>query len=63
MRQKPCGCGGYWFPHRKGSGTCDYAKDPRRLILLAERYGEDPLQILADWCYDNKGEISLECPF
>lgn len=24
QRQK-CGCGGYWFPHRKGGGACDYS--------------------------------------
>lgn len=21
-----CHCGGYWFPHRKGSGACDHSK-------------------------------------
>lgn len=24
-RVQKCMCGGYWFPHRHGSGACDYS--------------------------------------
>ena len=28
-REQACTCGGYWFPHRRGSLRCDhYAPDP-----------------------------------
>ena len=30
-----CGCGGYWFPHRKGGGACESSKT--RNIHLAVR--------------------------
>jgi hypothetical protein len=23
-RLRKCMCGGYWFPHRRGGGACDY---------------------------------------
>lgn len=32
-----CTCGGYWFPHRKGGGACDYSKT--RDMHIALRYG------------------------
>lgn len=36
-RPKPCWCGGYWFPHRKGGGACEHS--PRADYYLALRYG------------------------
>jgi hypothetical protein len=33
-------------------------------MLLAVRYGEDPLQVLADWVWDHPEENKdSECPF
>jgi hypothetical protein len=32
-----CGCGGYAFPHRKGSGACEHS--PRHEYYLALRQG------------------------
>lgn len=34
---RPCLCGGYWFPHRKVGGACDFS--PRRDYFLALRSG------------------------
>jgi hypothetical protein len=36
-RPKPCWCGGYWFPHRKGGGACEHS--PRADYYIALRYG------------------------
>lgn len=36
-RRLKCVCGGYWFPHRKGSGACDHSS--RRDFYLAKRAG------------------------
>ncbi len=36
QRQK-CGCGGYWFPHRKGGGACEHS--PTRDYHQALRAG------------------------
>jgi hypothetical protein len=32
-----CQCGGYWFPHRKGGGACDFG--PRADYYRALRQG------------------------
>lgn len=36
-RLQKCGCGGYWFPHRKGGGACDFS--PRADYYRAIRDG------------------------
>lgn len=36
-RVQKCMCGGYWFPHRRGSGACDFS--PYRDYHLALRQG------------------------
>lgn len=62
---KPCWCGGYWFPHRKGGGACDHSKT--RDIHLAIRYKDK--DALADaiagyaWDHPGKGVRSAPCPF
>ena len=46
-----CDCGGYWFPHRRGGGACDYSR--RRDYHLALRAGcsrDEALRLLPDGC-------------
>lgn len=59
-----CSCTGYWFPHRKGGGACEFS--PTRNIHLARRRGDpgDMLEALADHAWDNPGTPSSgDCPF
>ena len=53
QRPKPCGCSGYWFPHRLGSGACERrANQLPALNLLAARHGwsaEELLEAKIDW--------------
>lgn len=47
-RPKPCWCGGYWFPHRKGGGACHHS--PRCDYYLALRAGmswQEALELLS----------------
>lgn len=48
QRPKPCWCGGYWFPHRKGGGACHYS--PRSDYYPALRAGvpeREAMQLLS----------------
>lgn len=48
QRPKPCWCGGYWFPHRKGGGACHHS--PRSDYYLALRAGvpeREAMQLLS----------------
>lgn len=48
QRPKPCWCGGYWFPHRKGGGACHHS--PRSDYYLALRAGvpeHEAMQLLS----------------
>lgn len=59
-----CECGGYWFPHRRGGGACDYSKT--RDIHLALRTGDLNviLDALADYCWEQSGKPGgTEPPF
>lgn len=48
QRPKPCWCGGYWFPHRKGGGACHHGT--RSDYYLALRAGvpeSEAMQLLS----------------
>lgn len=42
MNRKACGCMGYHFPHRKGSGCCDHNPAARENRMKREGYEENP---------------------
>jgi hypothetical protein len=62
-----CGCMGYWFQHRKGSGSCELREDKLSALLVkVRREGGDTLQAIDDWHRDNPGTPSKPgdpCPF
>lgn len=61
-RDLKCDCGGYHFPHRKGSGLCH--TNPDRDIVDARKRGD--LQALADIFMERPGKLSKPgdpCPF
>lgn len=60
---KPCNCGGYHYPHRKGSPLC--AANPMSEVLEAKRRGE-PVEVLLDiaaHCAWEKPGTKGPCPF
>jgi hypothetical protein len=47
-RNETCNCANYWYPHRIGSGQCQYnAKGQERMNALA--YGPGPDQAELAW--------------
>jgi len=58
-RPKPCWCGGYWFPHRVGSGACIHNPNQLRArVLLAQRQGLDVMEAVIDYVWDTPGILS-----
>jgi len=60
---KPCTCGGYDWPHRKGSPYC--VENPMSEVLEAKRRGE-PSEVLLDiaaHCAWEKPGRKGPCPF
>lgn len=45
QRPRPCWCGGYWFPHRKGGGACIHG--PRSDYYHALRNGLEESEAMA----------------
>lgn len=45
-----CDCGGYWFPHRRGGGACDFS--PRAAYYLAKRNGASEEEARAELTAD-----------
>jgi len=66
-KPKPCWCSGYWFPHRKASGTCEHNPDVIQVAhLLADRLGmteDERLDLIVDVAWSNPGIPSTECTF
>lgn len=65
QRPVPCWCGGYWFPHRKGSGACEH-NGVQGVRMLLERQGLDKEQVLEamiDYALNNPGKPGDKCPF
>lgn len=67
VRPKPCWCGGYWFPHRIGSGACHHNPNiATQVRILAERHKwteEDKLDAFTSLAWDKPGIPTKECPF
>jgi hypothetical protein len=64
-RPKPCHCGGYWFPHRKGSGACEH-NGADAIRHIAKRLGLSPTEtqeFFIDYALENPGKVSTTCPF
>ena len=63
----PCQCGGYWFPHRIGSGACVHNKDIAGIVrCLQARHDlsdEEALDLLAQLAFDMPGILTNTCPF
>lgn len=63
-QRRKCDCGGYFFPHRRGGGTC--YTSPSRGVLLAIRSQDQEaiLEALVDRAFLSRGRVSMEpCPF
>ena len=46
-QQLKCDCGGYWFPHRRGGGSCRYS--PSAEYWFRIQRGEDPEEVRVWW--------------
>lgn len=57
-----CGCGGYWFPHRKGSLRCWFHPNAEYFAMIDQ--GMDHLDAMIEiiWHSDKKPEKG-PCPF
>lgn len=63
-QRRKCDCGGYWFPHRRASGTC--YSSPSRDYLLAIRLDDQEaiLEALVDRAFMKPSKATREpCPF
>ena len=67
QRPTPCWCGGYWFPHRKTSGSCEHNPDIMVAAnIVADRLGmtmDERIDLLASLAWDHPGIASKDCPF
>lgn len=63
-QRSKCDCGGYWFPHRRGGGTC-YTSPSRALLLaIRDQDQEAIMEAMVDRAFITRGRISPEpCPF
>lgn len=61
---RPCGCGGYHYPHRKGAPYCysNPMASYRHALRVTEK-DEDVLDILIEMTLDLPGKTGGECPF
>lgn len=60
---RPCGCGGYHFPHHRGNGCCE--ANPWAPYHDAKRRGEKDLaDIVMEIALDGRAlKIGGDCPF
>ena len=62
-RRLICWCTGYWFPHRRKSGSCTH--NPNLEVFLARKSGvkHAVLDVSIDNALNGPGVVSTECPF
>lgn len=56
-----CDCGGYWFPHRRGGGSCDTS--PRVWYWRARWQGASETEAQLEQAFHGAGVTSFEPPF